>query len=61
MKTIYTQEAYINLEQIYFIWYEEKMKFNMCLRFFEEKGEFGSPRNEFLSFKWDTPIMFGLL
>jgi len=30
-------------------------------KLYEEKGEFGNPRNESLGFKWDTLIMFGPL
>jgi len=30
-------------------------------KFYEEKGEFGGPRNESLCFKLGTPTMFGFI
>jgi hypothetical protein len=36
------------------------VKCKTCQRKNEEKGEFGSPRNESLYFKQGTPIMLGL-
>jgi hypothetical protein len=38
---------------------EKKGKFKTSHKFYEQKGEFGSPSSEFLLFKWDTPIMLG--
>jgi hypothetical protein len=36
-----------------------RMKGNLThYKLYEEKGEFGSPKNESLGFKWDTLIMF---
>ncbi len=60
MKTINTLDAYINLEQNYFIGHEKRVKCKTCHGKSEEKGEFGSPRNESLYFKEGTPIMLGL-
>jgi tRNA G37 N-methylase Trm5 len=38
---------------------KKKMKCKTYLRKSEEKGEFRTPRNEFLYFKKGTPIMLG--
>jgi hypothetical protein len=36
-----------------------RMKGNLThYKLYEERGEFGSPKNESLGFKWDTLIMF---
>jgi hypothetical protein len=60
VKTIDTLDAYINLEQHYVIEHEKKkMKCKTYHKKSEEKGEFRSPRNEFLYFKKGTPIMLG--
>ncbi len=43
----------------YFIGHEKKVKCKTCHRKSEEKGEFGSPKNESSYFKEGTPIMLG--
>jgi hypothetical protein len=40
---------------------KKKGNLTQVLGFMKKKGEFGSTRNESLSFKWDTPIMLGPL
>ncbi len=58
MKKIHTKEAYIKLGANLFHLIKREKNLTQVLGFLKKKGEFGSLKNESLSFKWDTPIMF---
>jgi hypothetical protein len=60
VKTIDILDAYVKFEtKLFCLTWKKKGKSKTSHTKSEEKGEFESPRNEFLSFKGGIPIMLG--